>query len=90
MKLKRTDAIIQDIIILIFTALKRVIYLKMEAVCSTETSVHFNKTRLYISATCLPQLHLYVQCIHLLLLVTLTLILLIHASGIEYANLVSH
>jgi len=90
MKLKRTDALFQDIIILIFTALRRVTYLKMEAVCSTETSVHFDQTRLYMSATCLPQLHLYVQCINLLLIVTLTLILLIHESGIEYANLVSH
>ena len=79
----------QEIIIFIFTTLRRVMYLKMEAVYSTETSVHFYQIRLQLSATCLQQLHLHVSCIHLLLIVALTFIILIYESGLQYVNLVS-
>jgi hypothetical protein len=39
MERKKTDAIFQEIIIFIFIALRRVIFLKMETVYSTETPV---------------------------------------------------
>ena len=78
----------QDNIIFIFTALRRVMYMKMEAVYSTETSVHVYQIRLQLSATCLQQFHLHVSCIHLLLILALTIIL-IYESGLQYVNLVS-
>jgi len=63
-------------------------YMKMEAVYSTETSVYVYQIRLQLSATCLQQFHLHVSCIHLLLILALTIIL-IYESGLQYVNLVS-
>jgi len=60
MNLKLTEAAFHEIKFFIFNTLRRVMYLKMEAGFSAQTSVYFHQNRLYVSATCLQQLHLYI------------------------------